>query len=517
MTASLLARTLQEFLASARDAVVIEDGQALFDLAASQYSISCEKDRCLLHLWSEERNMVRHVMDAEQKNGSLTLTVRRFAQARPVKLEICCDRDRRPATVQRAVRTRYARLLERVLHRTIPDWQLEKSRLSTTMDLERSFSPVYARGLLRKGRSAFAVLSVNQQETQSSIDAALTFGLLWLQACRDREAGRSVVEGLRLYLPRESSTTVQVRLAHLNKSAAKFELIELEENDESAGPIDYSDHGNINTRLVRCPDSSQVRSRFAGAINNVLALAPEADLAVLSPTEIAFRLYGLEFARVRLANTPGRFHVEEEIIFGPPGYETRLRTETEAAFREFISTLVSARCTHGDHRDSLWRMYPERWLESLIFKNVGAVDSRLDPAHVYSQVPAFSAADRAMIDVLTCTREGRLAVLELKADEDIHLPMQGLDYWARVLWHHSRGEFQEYGYFGGAQLSPRPPLLFLVAPSLRVHPAVDTLLRYFSPQIDWTLVGVDERWREGIRVIYRKSAEKRITSAGSAH
>ena len=26
-----------------------------------------------------------------------------------------------------------------------------------------------------------------------------------------------------------------------------------------------------------------------------------------------------------------------------------------------------------------------------------------------------------MIDVLTVTREGRLAVLELKADEDIHL------------------------------------------------------------------------------------------------
>jgi len=37
-----------------------------------------------------------------------------------------------------------------------------------------------------------------------------------------------------------------------------------------------------------------------------------------------------------------------------------------------------------------------------------------------------------MIDVLTVTREGRLAVLELKAAEDIHLPLQGIDYWARV-------------------------------------------------------------------------------------
>ncbi len=512
MTATLLARTLHEFLAEMRSGVVIEDGQVLFDLATAQYSISSEKDRCLLHLWSEERNMVRQVIDAEQKNGLLTLAVRRFAQAKPVKLEISRDRDRRPASAQRAARTRYARLLERVLRRTMPDWQLEKGRLSTTMDLEQSFSPVYARGLLRKGRSSLAVFGVNQQETQAAIDAALTFGLLWLQACREREAGRSVVEGLRLYVPPKSSATLQLRLSHLDQNAAKFQLIELEEKDESAELIDYSDHGNINTRLVRCPDSSQMRSRFSNAINKVLALAPETDLAVLSPTEIAFRLHGLEFARVRMANAPGSFGVEEELIFGPPGYETRLREETEAAFAEFISTVISARCTQGDHRDPLWRMYPERWLESLVFKNVAAVDSLFDSAHVYSQVPAFSASDRAMIDVLTCTHEGRLAVLELKADEDIHLPLQGLDYWARVLWHHRRGEFQKHGYFTGVQLSPRPPLLFLVAPSLRVHPAVDTLLRYFSPEIEWTLVGVDERWREGVRVVFRKSATRRTSA-----
>lgn len=506
MTADLLARSLQEFLAGALGALVLEDGQVLFDLKSAHYSISSEKDRCLLHLWSEERNLVRHVVAVEKKNGALTLTVRRFAQARPVKMEICLDRDRRPPSAQKAARSRYARLLERVLRRDMPSWALDKARLSTTMDLEQSFSPVYARGLVRKGRSSFAVLGVNHQETQSAVDAALTFGLLWLNACREREAGRCLVEGVRLYVPCKSSTTLQIRLAHLDHSAAKFQLFELDERDESSNPIDCSDHGNINTRLVRCPDSALVRSRFADAVNKVLALAPHAEVAVLSPTEIAFRQHGLEFARVRAANVPGSFRVEEETIFGPPGYETRLSQETGPAFAEFISTLVDARSTQGDRRDPLWRMYPERWLESLVFKNVAAVDSRLDPAHVYSQVPAFSASDRAMIDVLTCTHEGRLAVLELKADEDIHLPLQGLDYWARVLWHHSRGEFQRHGYFGGVQLSTRPPLLLLVAPSLRVHPAADTILRYFSPAIEWMLVGVDERWREGLQVIYRKSS-----------
>src|SRR5258708_4814607 len=225
---------------------------------------------------------------------------------------------------------------------------------------------------------------------------------------------------------------------------------------------------------MRCPDSSQVRSRFAKAISKVLAMSPEAEVSVLSPTEIVFRRHGLEFARVRAVNTPGSFKVEEEIIFGPPGYETRLSEQTEPAFAEFVATVAQARGTQGDRRDPLWRMYPERWLESLVFKNVAAVDSRLDPAYVYSQVPAFSASDRAMIDVLTCTHDARLAVLELKADEDIHLPLQGLDYWARVQWHHQRVEFQQYGYFPGLIISPKLPLLFLVAPSLPVPPSVYT-------------------------------------------
>jgi hypothetical protein len=31
-------------------------------------------------------------------------------------------------------------------------------------------------------------------------------------------------------------------------------------------------------------------------------------------------------------------------------------------------------------------------------------------------------------------RDGRLAVLELKAGEDIHLILQAVDYWLRVRW-----------------------------------------------------------------------------------
>jgi len=169
-----------------------------------------------------------------------------------------------------------------------------------------------------------------------------------------------------------------------------------------------------------------------------------------------------------------------------------------------VRSIGEVRHADGPRDHPLWRLHPERWLESLVIRDLAAIDERLETNCLYSQVPAFSAADRAMIDVLTVTRDGRLAVVELKADEDIHLPLQGLDYWARVAWHHARGEFQRFGYFPGQELRADKPQLLLVAPALHVHPSTDTLLHYIAAEIDWVLAGIDERWRDGVRVVFRK-------------
>jgi hypothetical protein len=171
---------------------------------------------------------------------------------------------------------------------------------------------------------------------------------------------------------------------------------------------------------------------------------------------------------------------------------------------QLLTALRNARHPYGPRHDRLFRMHPERWLESLVRADVSVIDERLETESVYSQVPAFSAADRAMIDVLTLTREGRLTVVELKADEDVHPPLQGLDYWARMQWHRGRGEFLKFGYFGSRVLSEDSPLLFLAAPALHVHPSTDIILRYISPEIEWAFVGIDERCREDARVVFRK-------------
>jgi hypothetical protein len=501
-----LVRGLQDFLATSRDAVVVEDGAVSFDLAGAKYSISGDHGKCLLHLWSAERNIVRRVLDAEVKNGALCLAVQRMGQSRPSKLEICRERDRRTPSAKKAVRSLYQRNLQRVLERFCVGFTL--TRLSTSMDLEHSFGPIYARGLLRKGRSAFAVFGVNQEETQASIDAALTFAILWLDTCRHSRDGKLLIEGLKLFLPAGCSALTRERVAHLNRDAAKWQLFELEERDGSVQEIDCSDRGNIATRLVHCPDENAARERFADSIAYIHGLIPEADTAVLSGAEIAFRLYGLEFARARLAHELASFRSKQEIVFGVGAEEHVLQENNAPDFMNLVRRLGEVRHPEGPRAHPLFRLHPERWLESLVTTDIASIDERLDPTDVYSQVPAFSASDRAMIDVLATTRDARLAVIELKADEDIHLPLQGLDYWSRVNWHHTRGEFQKYGYFPRRELSPEPPLLFLVAPALHVHPATDTLLRYISPELQWALLGIDERWRTRARVIFRKHPEK---------
>jgi hypothetical protein len=293
-------------------------------------------------------------------------------------------------------------------------------------------------------------------------------------------------------------------MAHLNPAMAKWRLFEFEERAESLKQVEISDRGNISTRLVRCPDESEALARFSAAVALVKTLMPKVEIAILSAAELSFRCHGLEFARARLSATPGNFSSEPEIVFGAGAAERVLDGGNFGQFECLIRDIGEARHAEGPSDSRWWRLHAERWLESLVVNDTCALDDQLDPNWHYSQVPAFSASDRALIDVLAVTCSGRLALLELKANEDIHLPLQGIDYWARVSWHHARGEFQKFGYFAGREISPLSPILMMVAPALHVHPATDTLLRYISPEIDWVLLGIDERWRKELRVVFRK-------------
>ena len=175
-------------------------------------------------------------------------------------------------------------------------------------------------------------------------------------------------------------------------------------------------------------------------------------------------------------------------------------------FRQFLASVLSARRARSPDPSSVYyRLQSERWLESLIVRDATRIDPALAPACVYPQVPAFSGTSRGIIDILLTTRRGRLAVMELKIEEEINLPFQALDYWLRVKWLQERNQFREFGYFPGVELAPALPLLYLVSPAFRYHSTTNRLLHYFHPSISVTQVGINNSWREGLRVLFRRA------------
>jgi hypothetical protein len=91
------------------------------------------------------------------------------------------------------------------------------------------------------------------------------------------------------------------------------------------------------------------------------------------------------------------------------------------------------------------------------------IHATLDSRFVYAQVFANTSSERGILDLLTVARDGRLAILELKAAEHIHLPLQAANYWLRVRRHLQQGDFPRYDYFTGIELQPAAPIVYLVA------------------------------------------------------
>jgi hypothetical protein len=160
---------------------------------------------------------------------------------------------------------------------------------------------------------------------------------------------------------------------------------------------------------------------------------------------------------------------------------------------------LAARTSHP-----LYRKAPERWIETIIREDPTKLDAQLDPRFLYSQIPAFTAGNRGVLDLLGVTRRGQLVVIELKASEDIQLPIQAVDYWLRVRRHQREGDFERNGYFSGMELDSKPPFVWLVAPALQFHSTIDTLLKYLSPEIHITRIGINENWRRGLKVTFRQ-------------
>jgi hypothetical protein len=516
--ATRLAQQIEEYILKHPAAAILEDGRVLFDMRSARYSTKDSHGRCLLELWSDERNLVRTVVEVQQRAASLRVMTRRMGATKPQAIELVASSDRRTPTARDAARRNYQRLLDRVLSRHFIGAKVDGLR--SAMDLEHSFGPAYIRGRLLKGTAADAVIGVGECESGAMVDGILTLGVLWLDYCRQHGDARRHFGGLKVIVPAGAWRTTAERMAWLNHAAANFELYTLDERSEEIIQVDVNDTGNLESRLMHAFSAAAAIERCRAGIDRLMELVPapaqrRVELRAGTPAEVGLLLHGLEFARVRHGAAAHSFTNKDEASFGAGANETVLTEDNQDACRELFARLFLSRHASGAHTDALFRMQPEHWLESELRMGIGELLPEVRGEVVYSQVPAISSGDRGMLDLLALDQRGRLAVIEIKADEDLHLPMQALDYWIRVRALNADrstpagsarplSAFERAGYFPDAEVSDSEPRLILIGPALRIHPANEPVLRCFSPKIQWELIALNEDWRRELNIVFRK-------------
>jgi hypothetical protein len=477
---------IEKFLETAAQPAVLEPGEDPLAIRAGKFMLGTRSGCCTLECWDETRNLVRRIRAVGKvRRGSLELEVERFGGRTGLLTLVDLAQASNDATLRRGGRLKYREHFRMSLARQYSGWKLVE--LSTEADLHHSLSPAYPRALLRRGNQAIAAIGAG--EDASDPDGVLTFGLIWLDYLRRREQ-RLSVGTLAVFVPIGFENTTCHRVRYLNPQAAQYRVFVhgagiLEE------PVEPRDYTNFSTRLdpFCAPVADTGLTSWLERLQGIggVESRPRADGSV----SLAVR--GLEFARTS----------DGKLLFGiderhPAG--AWLLPEIENLARG-LGRLRNA--SAADQANPLYRRHPEAWLESQVRGAVSRLDAGIRDTPVYSQAPQFAAGARGIMDLLAAEHDGRLVVIEVKASEDIHLPLQALDYWMRVKWHLERGEFEGRGYFPGIPLRSDPPRLLLVAPALDFHPANETVLRYFSPEISVERIGVGIEWRKELRVMFR--------------
>ena len=362
----------------------------------------------------------------------------------------------------------------------------------------------YTKVTLRFGAAYALALGVSASEEPATIDAIVATGLVWLTEFNARRDYAQQARRLIFCVPHDHADTIIERLTFLSAAHcdAQLECLTVNQSTGELTPVALVSQAELlttHTAALQWPETHALTDAQLRWIERITPLAKDViELrAPASPQDSARLLWhGLEFARV---NTAGR---AEFGIAGAAAYERQTLNERNfAALQTLIAELAQHRCAKPiDRRHPLYRLRPEAWLESRLRRDMTALNAEFDAHFVYSQIPAWQAESRSVLDLLTVTHTGRLAILEIKEREDGQLPLQGLDYWWRIEQARWRGELTARGLFPGVKIADQTPLLYLVAPRLRFHRSFANVTHCLSSAIEVYRIGLNDNWRDTVRV-----------------
>ena len=401
------------------------------------------------------------------------------------------------ATIRAARQARCYRLAE-LACALEPETRIERASLSP--GARRGQPGRYARIILRRKRQRIAVAASVVPTGVGAVDAFLSAALLWFQRTSER-IRPPYIDQLWLIVSKGILNSTIHRVSLLRDGLRQIiKLFVVDDALSLLEPKDCPDRRELwkkrTQRFPPVPPASMTPQTMA-----IVDQAPEAIDVVHARHGETLRYFGLPFARIR------SLMGVERVWFGIEGSHRGMLDD--ASVDDWMNLLNDLREHRSavalDHRHALYRSAAEAWLESLLRKDITKLDPGLIIAPLHAQFRTARGGKLGIrpIDMLALRQDGRLAVIELKVSEDREHVLQGADYWRRVEAHRRRGHISKAKLFGDRKIRDESPLVYLVAPTLRVYPSFSTLARCIASDIEIYRFDINEDWRSGVRVMRR--------------
>jgi hypothetical protein len=507
-------RSIDELLSVHGEWFLAQDGGAPLAIGCGEFDFSIDHRRLIFSSWTETGSRSWRVTGWSWSGEKLSLRASRRMGAEVATLELVPRASAKAivASIAAARQVRCDQLAQIVAQTLVCDCSAEDHRLKSVppAKIERAvLSPGmrrdqpgrYARIVLRRPHERIAVTATVANSDARNVDSLFSSALLWFNRLQQHPQ-RPVIEKLLIAVEHNILEAARQRHVLLRDSLRqRIELCEIDEAWQKVDPVRAFERRNLwRKRLTRLPPV--IEDETTERVKQIIASAPHAIDVVTARHGQTLRYHGLPFARVR--------HVmdRDRIWFGIEGSRRRLLDEYhEQDWTKLFDDLESYR--HEDCRDRhhwLYRAAGEAWLESILRRDISKLDPGLivAPLHAQFRTSHGGPTGARPIDLLALRHDGRLAVIELKVNEDREHVFQGVDYWRRVEAHRRRGHIGSAGLFGEREISDESPLVYLVAPTLRFHPSFATLARTIAPDIEVYRFDINEDWRAGVRTVRRE-------------
>jgi hypothetical protein len=495
-------RHIAELISSYPEWFCTQDQTEAHALRRNEIDVAVLQDRLIFSCWTEKGSKSWRVHGWQWDGQALTLQASRRMGAEQPLLELVPRASAKviAATIETARQVRCYKLAE-VAAALQPQTKIERCALSP--GVRRGQPGRYARILLRRKQMRVAVTASVVKSHPGSVDAFLSAALLWFKRTADR-IKPPYVERLWLIVSKESAKGTIARLALLRPSLRNLiKLFTVDDDLTSLAEVELLGRSELwKKRLAHFPPVPA--ANLTRQVLRLIEEAPQAIDVVHARHGETLRYFGLPFARVRTLLDA------EKIWFGiDREHRKLLDASTADDWRNLLIDLKHYRDAHAsDHRHAMYRSAAEAWLESLLRKDITKLDPGLIIAPLHAQFRTARGGKLGIrpIDMLALRQDGRLVVIELKVAEDREHVLQGADYWRRVEAHRRRGHIAKAKLFGDREIRNESPLVYLVAPTLRVHPSFQTLANSIDDEIEIYRFDINEDWRAGVKVMRRLRA-----------